>query len=59
MGESKAGSSGCVLALAGGSLLVLGCGDNGGDVSADSLSRLMDDGDVAAVAPGRRRLPPR
>jgi Concanavalin A-like lectin/glucanases superfamily len=43
--------SGMLLALAGGSLVVLGCGDNGGDVSADSLSRLMDDGDVAAVAP--------
>jgi hypothetical protein len=40
-----------LLALAGGSLLALGCGDNGGDVSADSLSRLMNDGDVAAVAP--------
>jgi hypothetical protein len=40
-----------LLVFAGGSLLVLGCGDNGGGVSADALSRLMDDGDVAAVAP--------
>jgi hypothetical protein len=40
-----------LLALAGGSLLALGCGDSGGGGSADSLSRLMDDGDVAAIAP--------
>ncbi len=49
--------SGVLLALAGGSLFVLGCGDNGGDVSADSLSRLMDDGDVAAVAPTTAAAP--
>ncbi len=54
-GSIMLGASGRVnrvlLALAGGSLLALGCGDNGGGGSADSLSRLMDDGDVAAVVP--------
>jgi hypothetical protein len=46
-----------LLALAGGSLLALGCSDNSGDVSADSLSRLMDDGDVATVAPAAAGAP--
>jgi hypothetical protein len=40
-----------VLALAGGSLLALGCGDDGGAVSADALSRLMADGDLGTMAP--------
>jgi hypothetical protein len=48
------------------SVLALGCGDNkGGGASGDALSRLMDDGDVAEVAPAlttataRMTVPPR
>jgi hypothetical protein len=55
---SRRGANGVLLALAGGGLLALGCGDNGGGISADTLSRLMDDGDVAAVAPAAIGGPP-
>lgn len=41
---------GVLLGLAGGSLLGLGCGDDGN--GSDSLSKLMADGDVGSIAPG-------
>jgi hypothetical protein len=47
-----------LLALAGGALLGLGCGDNGGAAPTDSIAQLMDDGDPASVAPGMAGAPP-
>jgi hypothetical protein len=46
-----------LLGFAGASLLTLGCGDNGSGGGA-SLSTLMDDGDVAAIAPAAMTVPP-
>ncbi|HLK91519.1 MAG TPA: LamG domain-containing protein [Polyangia bacterium] len=43
------------MTLAAGGLLVAACGDNNG--AGDPLARLMDDGDVAAVAPGAMTPP--
>jgi Concanavalin A-like lectin/glucanases superfamily len=46
---------GVQIGLAGGSLLGLGCGDSGS--GSDSLSKLMADGDVGAVAAGAAAAP--
>jgi hypothetical protein len=57
--ESRNGTKRLLIALAGGALLALGCGDNGGKaVPSDSTSQLMDDGDAAAMAPGAAGPPP-
>jgi hypothetical protein len=50
--EARIRVTGAVLVLA------LGCGDNSGGASDGALSRLMDDGDVGAVAPGLTSPPP-
>ena len=47
-----------LLGFVGGSLLMLACGDNGSGVGGTSLSKLMDDGDVGAVAPAAKPVPP-
>ena len=57
MFEIRSSAKGGLIALAGVSLMALGCGDNSGAGSSDSLSRLMDDGDVGAVVPGAAAAP--
>jgi hypothetical protein len=54
--EARRQTRGILMVLAGAGLATIGCGDNAGG-AGDALSRLMEDGDVAAVAPGAMAAP--